>query len=40
MSESARAAPSPLLRLKKLLGRIRRRFAIDVYDVFRARRAA
>jgi hypothetical protein len=35
MSEPARAATAPLLRLKKLLGRIRRRFAIDVYDVFR-----
>src|SRR5262249_15004346 len=26
--------PSPLLRLRKLLGRIRRRFAVDTSDVF------
>jgi hypothetical protein len=41
MSELARGdlprepRPPPLVRLKKTLGRIRRRFAIDVYDVFR-----
>lgn len=37
MSEPRReeTRPSPLVRLKKLLGRIRRRFALDVYDVFR-----
>lgn len=26
--------PSPLLRLRKLLGRVRRRFVLDTYDVF------
>jgi len=28
------APPNPLVRLRKLLGRIRRRFALDTYDVF------
>ncbi|NOT32343.1 MAG: hypothetical protein HOP15_17995 [Planctomycetes bacterium] len=27
-------APSPLLRLRRLLGRVRRRFAVDNFDVF------
>ena len=37
MSEARReeAPSSPFVRLKKFLGRIRRRFALDVYDVFR-----
>ena len=26
--------PSPLVRLRKLLGRVRRRFSVDTYDVF------
>lgn len=28
------APPNPLVRLRKLLGRVRRRFALDTYDVF------
>jgi hypothetical protein len=34
MADAPDARPSPLLRLRKALGRIRRRFALDVYDVF------
>ncbi len=33
-SPTSAPAPSPLVRLRRLLGRVRRRFAVDTFDVF------
>ena len=34
MNPPSEASPSPLLRVRRLLGRVRRRFAVDTFDVF------
>ena len=34
MNPPSEASPSPLVRVRRLLGRVRRRFAVDTFDVF------